>query len=440
MPANLWASRQKLFRVDYSNEWRYEYGDPQPPDRSVALEKMLPEGGTSNSFRFVILGDTGEAGHCQYGLLPLIKGLKPGFMLINGDVAYPSGRIGTTHDDDDFLAGFFEPYRNMNCAIWATVGNHEYYSPGNGREFYDTFCTRKFDARWECYGLRHETLQPGTSWELDDLNGPSKLVILGLDTGKSANLDGHNDWWQFWKRSIDPDLKQDAWLRSRLDRAENAGGRVIVLFHIPALVREQKVEDYLNMLHRAISGYSCVQVVISAHEHNFQLYSPETFRNYLQTEELAGATLSNPTKPSYIVAGSSGASLEDTSFSGTGKYKSETVYPSAADWKAQATLTEKAMSKLRMNKTMVSDIESRVSDAAFGFGYNNVPMYSTCLLVEVGPDAQGKTGVALTPAFLKDVQDLFSDRPDGTMVDIMSDLPAQKLVDDCLHRELTIRF
>ncbi len=440
MPANLWASRQKIFRVDYSNEWRYEYGDPDPPDRSVELQKLLPSGMTPASFKFLILGDTGEAGNCQYGLLPLIKGLKPNFMLINGDVAYPSGRIGTTHDDDDFLAGFFEPYRNMNLPIWATIGNHEYYSPGNGREFYETFCTRKFDFRWACYGLDHTVLQPGTYWELDDLNGPSKLVILGLDTGKSANLDGHNDWWQLWKRSVEPDLKQDAWLRSRLDRAEKvAGSRVMILFHIPALVREKKAQEYLNMLHRAIAGYDCVKVIVAAHEHNFQLYSPDTFRNYLQTEELSGALVSNSSKPAYIVAGSSGASLEDTMFFQKGKYKSDTVYPSTEDWKKQANPIEKTMRWLGMNKTMVSDIESRVNNQDIGFGYNNVPMYSTCLQVEIGSDSQG-ISATLTPAFLRDTQDLFSDRPDKTMIDIMSDVPAQNLIDACLQRQLTIRF
>lgn len=461
-PANLWASRQKLFRVDYSNDWRYEFGEPNPPDRSVPLSSLLSSNGATNPFRFVILGDTGEGGHAEYGLLPLLRALSPGFMIINGDTAYPSGRIGTTPDNDDFLAGFFEPYRNMNCPIWATIGNHEYYSPNNGLEFYKTFCTYEYQDRWEKYRLNHSVLQPGTYWELDDLNGPSKLVILGLDTGKCANLDGHNDWWQFWKGKIGPDLKQDAWLRDRLDRAEKANGKVIVLFHIPALVREAKAQQYLNMLHRAIAGYSCVKLVISAHEHNFQFYRPDAFRNFLQAEELAGAAIPPSFKPPYIVAGSSGASLEDTLFTGT--YTAAKVYPSRDQWEAQATWMEKAASKVLGNKNAISDAISRLSDQGIGFGYGSVPMYSTFLLVEVAfppaaappaTTAQGGGSPAaippdgaispasvttVTPVFLDDPQDLFADLPEGSLVDVMTANPSPSLVKASLKGDWKICF
>ena len=43
-PKNLLASRQKILRVDYSNEWRYEFGHPNPPDRSVSLSRLVEIG------------------------------------------------------------------------------------------------------------------------------------------------------------------------------------------------------------------------------------------------------------------------------------------------------------------------------------------------------------------------------------------------------------
>ncbi len=145
-PKNLIASRNSFMRVDYSNEWKYQFGDPNPPNRSVPLSHLLkPETNHKEGFRFIILGDTGEGDRSQYGLLPLIRKFNPDFLVINGDIAYPAGRIGMNPGEDDFIAGFFKPYSNFNCSIWATPGNHEYYSPNNGRDFYDVFCTRKHD-------------------------------------------------------------------------------------------------------------------------------------------------------------------------------------------------------------------------------------------------------------------------------------------------------
>jgi len=441
-PANLLACRGKLLRLDYSNAWRYDFGAPQPPDRSVPISGLLPSGKAADGdFRFLILGDTGEGDHSQYGLVPLIRALNPDFLIINGDVAYPAGRIGVDRDRDDFLAGFFEPYRNMNCPIWATMGNHEYYSDNNGQEFYETFCTRKYDDRWAEYGLRHDPLQPGTYWELDNLGTPpkltpSKLVILGLDSGKNANLDGHNDWWQVWKRPIQPDVQQHQWLESRLKRADSNGGNVIILFHIPALVREERKEEYLNTLHKILSSYSCVKAVIAAHEHNFQFYPPSIFRRYLEHEELKAPVL-HTQEPNYIVAGSSGASLEDTLFKGN--YQC-TPYPSPSDWRKLANLGEKVLSSLNMNKSALSDLIGRLSLGAAQDG--DLAMYLTCILVEVDSTAPEGSRTVVTPVFLNDVEDLFGHLSKDAPVDVTSLAPPvdPAAVAQCLQKALSLQF
>ena len=69
-----------------------------------------------------ILGDTGEGDTSQYALLPLLHAANPDLIIINGDVAYPAGEL------DDFVEGFFRPYTGFGIPIWATAGNHEYYS------------------------------------------------------------------------------------------------------------------------------------------------------------------------------------------------------------------------------------------------------------------------------------------------------------------------
>jgi 3',5'-cyclic AMP phosphodiesterase CpdA len=266
---NIWESRRKIFRADHSNEWRYSFSkiNPEPINRSIAFSELLNEP-VGDSFKFIILGDTGEGDRSQYALLPLIRVHKPDFMIINGDVAYPAGR------EEDFMAGFFEPYRGFNIPIWAVPGNHEYYSKYRGQEFYDIFCTYKWARVWEEYGLRF-VKQPGTYWELTDNEGRTTLVVIGIDTGMSGDLDGY-------KVGNPVDREQLSWLNGRLKIAEKAGKKVIILFHIPALANQKLIKKtHLFQLHFLIAKYSCVKMVIGAHQHNHQRYSPEVFRRFL---------------------------------------------------------------------------------------------------------------------------------------------------------------
>ena len=78
-PGNLWASRRK-FKSDYSNEWRYvlEQRNLPAPARSMRFDQVLGRP-TSQPFRILILGDTGEGDHSQYGLLPLIQAAHQAF-------------------------------------------------------------------------------------------------------------------------------------------------------------------------------------------------------------------------------------------------------------------------------------------------------------------------------------------------------------------------
>jgi hypothetical protein len=145
-PRNLLASR-RIGRRDESVLWRrrQEWETPAPGDRSTDLRALLypgrpPEEQALRSFSFIILGDTGEGDKSQYATLPLIRALDPDFLIINGDLAYPAGRV------EDFIQGFFEPYQGLQRPIWAVPGNHEYYSPNSGREFHEIFCTRKYEA------------------------------------------------------------------------------------------------------------------------------------------------------------------------------------------------------------------------------------------------------------------------------------------------------
>jgi hypothetical protein len=435
-PKNLLASRQKILRVDYSNEWRYEFGNPNPPDRSVPLSRLIEPGeNPNNGFRIIILGDTGEGDRSQYGLLPLIYAFKPDFLIINGDVAYPAGRIGTSPDEDDFVAGFFRAYSNLNCPIWATPGNHEYYSSNNGRDFYDVFCSRKHDRLWSQYGLKHNVLQPGMYWELNDSAGNSKLVIIGLDSGKSANLDGHNDWWQIWKRKIYPDHTQHIWLDERLRKAQNSGSKVIILFHIPALTRDIQVEEYLSTIHQLIADYSCVKLVLCGHDHNHQQYTSEIFRRYIEKEEAYKGI--NKTFPDYIVNGGGGAFLQSTDYK-DGLYKG-IRYPSRDQWKIYANFGRQVVSSWGRNKSWLSKVVAAFYDDAKSDA--DAAKYLSFILVEYNSNwpAGVKSEIRATPVFMDDINQLYD--PDE-IVDVMDkNHPIDNnRVQSCLQKNLEIKF
>lgn len=435
-PNNLLASRQKFLRVDYSNEWRYEFGDPIPPDRSVSLSKLLgPDKNPNDVFRIIILGDTGEGDRSQYALLPLIYNLKPDFLIINGDVAYPAGRMGMTINDDDFIAGVFKPYSNLNCSIWATPGNHEYYSLNNGRDFYDVFCTRKHDRFWSQYGLRHNVLQPGMYWELSDSSANSKLVIMGLDSGKSANLDGHNDWWQFWKRKIYPDHTQHKWLDSRLRIAQNNNSKVIVLFHIPALGRETQLEKQLSTLHQIIADYSCVKLVLCAHDHNHQQYSSDIFKRYIEGEEAYKGI--NKNFPDYIVNGGGGAYLQSTDYP-EGQYRG-IRYPNRDQWNAYAGAGRRVVSSWGRNKSWISRLVGKIDNDSLLDA--DAAQYLSFILVEYNSNWPGgvKSEIRVTPVFMDDINQLYDH---DEIVDVMdkNHVIADHRIQACLQRNLEIRF
>jgi 3',5'-cyclic AMP phosphodiesterase CpdA len=410
---NIVAARRKILRPDYTNQWRYMFGDPLTPDRSVAFSELLePDRRQSEKFRFLILGDTGEGDKSQYGLLPLLRALKPDFMIINGDVAYPAGRISARDEDDDYVCGFFHPYRDFNCPIWAVPGNHEYYGEGRGREFYNIFCSQVYASRWESYGLRL-VQQPSMFWELKEPDRQNDLVVIGIDSGQAANLDGTTKkWWEVWKQSHPGDPTQLDWLSDRLRKAQRDGHSVIIMFHIPGLVREEHDnKTHLKTLHQIIGSYSCVKLVVCGHEHNYQHYSPATFERYLQ--EKHQASISNPDLQ-YIVSGGGGAYLTTTAFK-SGQYPSKYLYPTPDQWREFAKTAQKIVDELRLSKTFVARGAALFEKAALADA--DQAKYLNILMVDVDRSSP-KTVTTVTPVFLDDIERIYGHLPVDTVVNV----------------------
>lgn len=358
--ANLLTSQRKIFRADYSNEWRYTLERAAPPSqsRSETFASLTRTSTAPASFRFIVVADTGEGDHSQYSLLPLMHGVEADFMIINGDVAYPAG------SHDDFEAGFFEPYASLGIPIWATAGNHEYYSRGNGREFHDIFCTRKASDSWSRHGIPHVP-QPGMYWELRDPGDHTPLVVIGLDSGKKANLDGHTGWITHinpFGRSKRPDHEQHRWLEWRLQLADKQKKKVIVLYHIPGLrSRKHDKGTHLGDLHRILVRHPSVRLVMCGHIHNHQQFDPQTFRAYV-TERHNASPPGHP-PPHYVVSGNGGATLDSTVFKETG-YKEVDVFPSTAQWREYTTMAQRVVDRLGGVKSVFTRVAGLIKKSA----------------------------------------------------------------------------
>jgi hypothetical protein len=420
-PKNIWAARRKLTRMDASTAWRQSFktdGDSPFPDRSVPFSALLgrPPG---PGFRFLILGDTGEGDRSQYGLLPLIRAMAADFIIINGDVAYPAGEA------EDFTNGFFEPYRNLGIPIWAVPGNHEYYSTFKGREFFDIFCTRRYAAQWDRYGLRLVP-QPGTYWEIKEPGG-LKLAVTALDTGQ-GDVDGKG-WFN------PPDSEQLMWLQRHLDQADHEQAKVIVLFHIPGLVRQtHDSSTHFRKLHQVLVTHPCVRLIVCGHEHNYQRYEAATFGQYLQAcQDIPTLALHGP---EYIVCGAGGAFLHSTDFK-RADYPASEVYPNLAQWRQHVKMGTRIVDAAGLSKTLVGTVAGYLEDATRAD--SDVAEYMSFLLVEVSADPANtaNTAVAVTPIFMDGVEDLFQHLPAGSNVQIEypGTPPDPQQVNRCLQND-----
>lgn len=427
-PRNIIASRNDLFRKDNSNSWRYTFGPAFPPDRSVPFSRLLEPGPPArNGFRFIIIADTGEGDRSQYGLLPLLYTLRPRFMIIIGDLANPAGRIDEKGDrnKDDYLAGFFEPYRNFGIPIWSLPGNHEYYGHGQGREYHETFCTKKYALRWSDHGLRQVT-QPGTYWELKEADSP--VVVIGLDTGKKGNLDGHKGFLGIGGK-MPADHEQYRWLEERLTLSDREKKNTLVLFHMPALNKGKKSEKHMNTLYRILASHQCVKNIICGHEHNFQEYSADVVGRFLEQE----FGCQNPILgQKHVVSGGGGSALHATNFK-PGRYPVSRIFPDADQWKAYLREGAAILQGSPLAKNFIGKIVMMVNRAYKGDG--DLTRFLSFLVVDVA--AKDATPLdepyKLRPVWMEDLQRLYPPQMTGE-VDIMDRNPVlyEPEVERCL--------
>jgi hypothetical protein len=192
-----------------------------PPPEAVA---------EPNARGFLLVGDTGEQDASQYAVAPYLtnaatqqgpdgKPHSPEFLLIVSDVIYPAGDI------NEYVNGFYIPYRDFKRPIYALPGNHDWYDGLDGFMYH--FCgaeplalegfrstevrpatrlanllwrrsgapERERLSRWrdsrDCGRNAAKAVQPAPYFALD----LGDLMLVNIDTGVTGTIDDEQGRW-----------------------------------------------------------------------------------------------------------------------------------------------------------------------------------------------------------------------------------------------------
>lgn len=184
---------------------------------------------------FLVVGDPGEADGSQYAVIdPMLnvhRDRRTDFMVVLSDVIYPAG------DVNDYVNGFYIPFRDYEEPIYALPGNHDWYDGLNG--FMRVFCgaeplppteyrrssftapERLARLLWRQASrpnrtrlLRHRRQHPASaagSWQPPQ-PGPYYVIdmvgvrLVGIDTGIGGTIDAEQAEWLIRVSRDKPDL------------------------------------------------------------------------------------------------------------------------------------------------------------------------------------------------------------------------------------------
>jgi hypothetical protein len=170
----------------------------------------------------IVLGDPGEQDASQYVVVPALRQKRDEaqFMVILSDVIYPSG------DVNDYVDGFYVPYRGLGLPIYALPGNHDWYDGlagfmwnfcdaeplaataygGSGGGLLERLCrllwrrpsprrarARLEERRAECQPVRDgwAPCQPGPYYAIDTKH----VRLVCIDTGIEGEIDRNQAKW-----------------------------------------------------------------------------------------------------------------------------------------------------------------------------------------------------------------------------------------------------
>ena len=216
-------------------------------------------------FTFAAFGDSGEGNKAQARVAAVLRTLSPDFVLLLGDVVYPTGRF------EDYDRKYFRPYAALLSRIpfFPAPGNHDYGNYHRSAE--------KGEARLK-EGYFRVFRRP--KYYSFDVAGAH---FASLDTNAADGIPA--------AEPVGPDSAQVRWLKSDLERSRAKWK--IVLMHVPlyASFHHGDYESLQRSLEPLFEKYG-VDLVLQGHDHIYERSKP-----------INGVL--------YVVAGTGGSLLRD---------------------------------------------------------------------------------------------------------------------------------
>jgi predicted MPP superfamily phosphohydrolase len=226
---------------------------------------------STNTFKFLVFGDSGSGSDEQKALAELMKREQPDFMVHTGDLAY------TFATYEEFLTRHFNIYSELlsSVPLFPCLGNHEYYT--NDAKPYRTLHVVPVEGVPEEGRGRYYSFD----W------GPLHMVSLDTNESLVAAVNGKNSMLE--------------WVENDLKMHKNA--LKMAFFHHPPYTAGRHKGDYWSALAEErivpILERHGVHLVLNGHDHNYQRSVP--VRQGREVNPVDGIT--------YLVTGGGGGSL-----------------------------------------------------------------------------------------------------------------------------------
>jgi calcineurin-like phosphoesterase family protein len=131
------------YRPELIDERRARWMTAQRGRRPRGVDDLVVSRLEPDDRAFLVVGDTGEQDASQYAVAPLLtrgttqrgpegEDVAPEFLVIASDLIYPAGDI------NEYINGFYIPYRKFEKPIYALPGNHDWYDGLDGFMYH--FC------------------------------------------------------------------------------------------------------------------------------------------------------------------------------------------------------------------------------------------------------------------------------------------------------------
>lgn len=211
--------------------------------------RALPDS-RNRSLRFAVVGDLGTKGKEQSAVFAEIEKYDPDFIVMTGDLAYPSGRY------EDFQTHFLEPLAPILAAVpvFPAMGNHDAETDG-GQAYLDLF------------SLPHNNPERSERYYSFDA-GPIHFTVL--DSSQPELL-------------RDPETKQLRWLDTDLGATQQPW-KIVVFHHPPyasGLYRGSD-KEIRNAIEPILTQHG-VDLVLNGHSHTYQRSYPQRGVVYIVT-------------------------------------------------------------------------------------------------------------------------------------------------------------